>query len=174
MQNTMEHTHTLRNRIMALRAKIEAYPQAGDLVFRYGQDYYQEETRSIGLHMIREGMLEEGEKTILDYCREHYPDQVETEVRWISKMMRYLNAFTDTLLDNLRGEGYIALQSNTDLPNENALFYPLKTLADARVIDVQIGLRTVIQLDEQTEANQLDGYLYFPSGTALHTIGPHT
>lgn len=159
---------------MALRAKIEAYPGAGDLSFSYGQDYYQEEARSMGLHMIREGMLEEGEKTILDYCREHYPDQVEAEVRWISKMMRYLNAFTDTLLDNLRGEGYVALQSNTDLPHENALFYPLKSLADARVLDVQIGLRTVITLDEQTEANKLEGYLYFPSSTCPLHAGPHT
>lgn len=142
----MEHTHTLRNRIMALRAKIEAYPGAGDLPFSYGHDY----------------------------CREHYPDQVEAEVRWISKMMRYLNAFTDTLLDNLRGEGYVALQSNTDLPHENALFYPLKSLADARVLDVQIGLQTVITLDEQTEANKLEGYLYFPSGTCPLHAGPHT
>lgn len=158
-----EYVHTLRNRIMALRAKIEDRPKAGQLVFQYDEDYYQEETRSIGIRMIREGYNEEGEKLIVDFTREHYPDYTKHETKWVSKMMRYLNVFSDTLIDNLRGEGFVALQSNTDLPNENALFYPIFSRAQSRSTDLQLGLMTVVLLDEIKNGDNFEGLLYYKS-----------
>lgn len=156
-----EHLHTLRNRIMALRAKLEECPLAGDLTLKYGCDYYQEETRSMGLRMMKDGLNQEGEELILNYTLEHYPEFVETEKMWISKMMRYVNGITDTLIDNLRGEGYLGIQSNTDLPYENALFQPVRSLSEIKDQDWQLGLQTFIPLSEEIDANKLPGFLYF-------------
>ncbi|HZH54292.1 MAG TPA: hypothetical protein VFD72_01465 [Sphingobacteriaceae bacterium] len=160
-QAEQDYLHTLRNRMMALRANIEECPLAGDLTLKYGCDYYQEEIRSMGLRMMKEGLNEEGEKLILNYTREHYPEFVESEKIWISKMMRYANAITDTLIDNLRGEGFLGIQSNTDLPNENALFQPVRSLSEIKDQDWQLGLQTFIPLTEEIDTKKLPGYLYF-------------
>lgn len=160
MNQESEYHRVLRNRLMALRAKIEKSPLAGEIQFQYGQDYYQEEIRSMGLHLIREGWSMQGETMILDFIEEHYPDYIEEETKWINKMMRYLRAITETLIDNLKAEGYTHLQSNTDLPHEHALFYPIRDLTDVSYLAIQLDLKLVINLDEvQTE--HMDGWLYF-------------
>lgn len=78
--------------------------------------------------MIREGINLEGENLILDYTKEYYPKYVEDEKKWIGKMMHGLNSITPTLIDNLIAEGYIALQSNVEFPNDYALI-----LSDQRI-----------------------------------------
>lgn len=85
MEQTFDYIHELLNRQMALRAKIEASPIAGELELSYNNDYYQEEARSMGLAMIRDGFGDEGEQLILDFTNEHYPDRVEDERIWIKK-----------------------------------------------------------------------------------------
>lgn len=156
--------------MMALRAKIEENPWGGELQPAYGQDLYQEETRCMGLRMIRDGLDRDGEQLILNFTRKHYPEALENERVWISKMMHYLNTITDTLIDNLLAEGYIALRSNTDLPYENALFYPIRTLAGDNFLYHQLNIQTLIPLDGLRQAAKLEGWLYFPSGTNL---SPH-
>jgi len=65
---------------MALRAKIEESPIAGEIKMSYGRDFYQEEVRSTGLAMIRDGWDMEGEQLILDFVHEHYPMRVKDEL----------------------------------------------------------------------------------------------
>lgn len=167
MEVIYEHLQILRNRMMALRAKIEASPRAGELQTVYGRDLYQEETRCMGLRMMRDGLDQDGEVLILDFTRAHYPDDVETERAWVTKMMRYLNRITETLIDNLLAEGYIALRSNTDLPYENALFYPVQTLDDDRLLFQQLSIHTVLPLDELKNTETVEGWLYFPMGVPV-------
>lgn len=164
---TYEYLHTLRNRMMALRAKIEENPKAGELQPVYGHDMYQEEIRCMGLRMIRDGLNHEGENLILDFVREHYPESIETERNWIGKMMRYLNLITDTLIDNLLAEGYIGLRSNTDLPYENALFYPIRTLTGDNSLYHRLNIQTLVPLDGLQGSAKFEGWLYFPSGSAF-------
>lgn len=168
MKTEADYLHILRNRIMALRAKLETCPHAGEITFSYGQDYYQEEVRSIGLRMIREGLYQEGEKLILDYTREHYPDEAETETRWIGKMMRYLHVITDALIDNLKAEGYTALQSNTDLPYENALFFPVQSTGQANYFQKGSEIQTQVPLDMLIEIKKPEGLLYFRSNAQTY------
>lgn len=168
MKTEADYLHILRNRIMALRAKLENCPNAGDITFSYGQDYYQEEVRSIGLRMIRDGLYQEGEKLMLDYTREHYPDQEENEVLWISKMMRYLHSITDDLIDNLKAEGYTVLQSNTDLPYENALFFPVQHHGPRSYFQKGTEIRTQLPLDMQVERKKPEGLLYFRSNSLAY------
>lgn len=160
MNQESEYTHTLRNRLMALRAKIEASPLAGDIQFQYGQDYYQEEVRSMGIFLIRNGFEKDGENMILDFVKEHYPLYVEQEIKWISKMMHYLNNITTILIDNLIAEGYTHLQSNTDLPYEHAIFYPIKGLNDTSYLSIQLGIAFLIDL-KKVQSEKISGLLYF-------------
>ncbi|MGJ1266151.1 hypothetical protein ACR78F_01215 [Sphingobacterium spiritivorum] len=163
MDTTYNYVHELRNRQMALRAKIEASTIAGEIRFSYGQDCYQEEARSMGLRMIRDGLDLKGEQMILGFVREHYPDYVEEELKWISKMMRYLNKITDTLIDNLLAEGYIALHGNIDLPNENTLFYPLKILDEESLLHYKLNINTLIDLSRPQDLEHLEGWVYYKS-----------
>ncbi|OOG19025.1 hypothetical protein BWD42_03475 [Sphingobacterium sp. CZ-UAM] len=163
MEQTFDYIHELLNRQMALRAKIEASPSAGEISFSYGEDYYQEEVRSMGLAMIREGMNDEGEQLILDFTQEHYPDKIDNERLWIQKMMRYLNAITDTLIDNLHAEGYKWLQGNVDMPNEHAIFYPLFDLNADSLQSLELGLNTIVDLSKPEELESLHGWLYYRS-----------
>lgn len=153
---------------MALRAKLEACPHAGEITFSYGQDFYQEEVRSIGLRMIRDGLYQEGEHLILEFTRQYYPDQVENEIRWIGKMMRYLHSITDALIDNLKAEGYTALQSNTDLPNENALFFPVQHHGPRNYFQKGKEIKSQIPLDLKIERKNPEGLLYFRSSTQAY------
>ena len=163
MDSTYNYIHELRNRQMALRAKIEASTIAGEIQFSYGQDCYQEEARSMGLRMIRDGLDLKGEQMILGFVREHYPAYVEEELKWISKMMRYLNKITDTLIDNLLAEGYIALHGNIDLPNENTLFYPLKILDKESLLHYKLNINTLIDLNRPQDLEHLEGWVYYKS-----------
>ncbi|WP_270088969.1 hypothetical protein [Sphingobacterium sp. SYP-B4668] len=163
MDLTYDYIHELRNRQMALRAKIEASPIAGEIQFVYGEDYYQEEARSMGLRMIRDGLDLEGEQMILEFTREHYPTYVEEELKWISKMMRYLNAVTDTLIDNLLAEQYIALQGNIDLPNDNAIYYPIRELNEESILLFNLDILTLIDLTNPKETENLQGWVYYRS-----------
>lgn len=163
MQQTFDYIHELLNRQMALRAKIEASPSAGEISFNYGEDYYQEEVRSMGLAMIREGMNDEGEQLILDFTLEHYPDKIDDERLWIQKMMRYLNAITDTLIDNLHAEGYKWLQGNVDMPNEHAIFYPIYELNADSLQSLELALNTIVDLSKPEELENLQGWLYYRS-----------
>ncbi|MGB3065924.1 hypothetical protein [Sphingobacterium thalpophilum] len=163
MEQTFDYIHELLNRQMALRVKIEASPIAGELELSYNNDYYQEEARSMGLAMIRDGFGDEGEQLILDFTNEHYPDRVEDERIWIKKMMRYLNAITDTLIDNFHAEGYKWLQGNVDMPNENAIFYPIHELNAASLQSFELGLNTVVDLRQANEVEQLQGWAYYRS-----------
>jgi hypothetical protein len=163
MDQTYAYVHELLNRQMALRAKIEESPIAGDIQFEYGKDYYQEEARSMGLRMIRDGLEREGEKLILDFTTEHYPGYEENEKKWISKMMRYLNAITPTLIDNLIAEGYIALQSNVELPNENAIFYPIYDLNIDTKRLLFMDSNILIDLRQADAFENLTGWVYYLS-----------
>lgn len=161
MEQAFDYIHELLNRQMALRAKIEASPIAGEIHFRYADDYYQEEVRSMGLAMIREGMNDEGEQLILDFTQEYYPDHLDDERMWIQKMMRYLNAITDTLIDNLHAEGYKWLQGNVDMPNEHAIFYPLYELNADSLQSLELALNTIVDLSKPDELENLQGWLYY-------------
>lgn len=163
MEQTFNYIHELFNREMALRAKIEASPIAGEISFSYGKDYYQEEVRSMGLAMIRDGLNNEGEQLILDFTREHYPDHVAQELAWIKKMMRYLVAITDTFIDNLHTEGYKWLQGNVDMPNEHAIFYPIYELNETSLLSFELGLNTVVDLSQPNELETLQGWAYYRS-----------
>jgi hypothetical protein len=170
MDPTYDYFHELRNRQMALRAKIEASTIAGEIRFLYGRDCYQEEARSMGLRMIRHGLVTEGEQMILDFTREHYPQYVEEELKWISKMMHYLNAVTETLIDNLLAEGYVALQGNIDLPSDNAIFYPIDALnAESRLL-FDLDIHTLIDLTQPKETQHLQGWVYYRSGPKISEI----
>lgn len=161
MQETFDYIHELLNRQMALRAKIEASPLAGELRFYYGNDYYQEEARSIGLAMIREGMDAEGQQVILDFTKEHYRNHVDAEILWIARMMRDLLAITDTFVDNLQADGYTYLQSNVDLPNRHAIFYPIHNLDEKSLLSSEIGLYTVLDLRDVNHLEHLEGWAYY-------------
>ncbi|MDM1295685.1 hypothetical protein HX021_15445 [Sphingobacterium sp. N143] len=161
MESTFDYIHELLNRQMALRAKIEASPIAGEIIFTYGNDYYQEEVRSMGLAMIREGLDTEGEQLILDFTKEHYPMHVDNELKWIKKMMRYLQLITDTFIDNLHAEGYRWLQSNVDMPNTHALFYPIYELDTASLQAVHLGLNTLVDLAQPDQLEKLQGWAYY-------------
>lgn len=163
MDETYAYVHELLNRQMALRAKIEDSPIAGDIQFEYGHDYYQEETRCMGLRMIRDRLDKEGEKLILDFTTEHYADNEENEKKWIGKMMRYLNAITPTLIDNLLAEGYTALQSNVELPNENAIFYPIYDLNTDTKRLLFMDSHILIDLKQADEFENFQGYVYYTS-----------
>ncbi len=163
MEQAFDYIHELLNRQMALRAKIEASPIAGEIYFRYADDYYQEEVRSMGLAMIREGMSDEGEQLILDFTQEYYPDHLDDERMWIQKMMRYLNVITDTLIDNLHAEGYKWLQGNVDMPNEHAIFYPLYELNADSLQSLELALNTIVDLSKPEELENLQGWLYYRS-----------
>jgi len=164
MEQTFDYVHELLNRQMALRAKIEESPIAGEIKMSYGQDYYQEEVRSMGLAMIRDGLGMEGEQIILDYVHEHYPNQVENELIWINKMMHYLEAITDTFIDNLLAEGYQWLQGNVDMPNEYIIFYPIRQLDEFGKLSLSLGLNTLVDLKKLNELEQLQGWVYYRSG----------
>jgi len=161
MDQTFNYIHELRNREMALRAKIMGSPFAGDIQFAYGQDYYQEEVRSIGLRMIRDGLTKDGEKIILEYTQEHYPEYVEDELKWIGKMMRYLRAVTDTLIDNLLAEKYVILQGNIDLPSENIIFYPLKKLNSESKTSLILEFNNLIDITQPAQTLDLQGWVYY-------------
>jgi len=163
MDQTYAYVHELLNRQMALRAKIEASPIAGDIQFEYGNDYYQEETRCMGLRMIRDGLDREGEKLMLDFITEHYPEHQENEKKWIGKMMRYLNAITPTLIDNLLAEQYTALQSNVELPNENAIFYPIYDLDTDTKRLLFMDSNILIDLKQADAFENLQGWVYYTS-----------
>ncbi|WP_104381843.1 hypothetical protein [Sphingobacterium sp. HMA12] len=163
MEQAFDYIHQLLNRQMALRAKIEASPVAGEISFRYANDYYQEEVRSMGLAMIRDGMSDEGEQLILDFTQEYYPDHLDDECLWIKKMIRYLSAVTDTLIDNLHAEGYKWLQGNVDMPNEHALYYPLHKLNADSLQSLELGLHTIVDLSKPEEFEDLHGWLYYRS-----------
>ncbi|MEN5435534.1 hypothetical protein ABE545_18000 [Sphingobacterium faecium] len=163
MDETYAYVHELLNRQMALQAKIEDSPIAGDIQFEYGHDYYQEETRCMGLRMIRDGLDKEGEKLILDFTTEHYPGNEENEKKWIGKMMRYLNAITPTLIDNLLAEGYTALQSNVELPNENAIFYPIYDLNTDTKRLLFMDSNILIDLKQADAYENLQGWVYYTS-----------
>lgn len=163
MEQTFDYVHELLNRQMALRAKIEESPIAGEINLSYGQDFYQEEVRSIGLAMIRDGLDMEGEQLMLDYVHEHYPTRVEDERDWINKMMHYLGAITDTFIDNLQAEGYRWLQGNVDMPNEYALFYPVHEMDEFGRLSHKLGLNTLVDLKNPDELEQLKGWIYYRS-----------
>ena len=160
---TYSYIHELRNREMALRAKIFASPLGGKIEFSYGHDYFQEEVRSMGLRMMRDGLRKEGEKLILDYTEQHYPSDLENERIWITKMIRYLRAITDPLIDNLQAEQYIALQGNIDLPSENVLFYPIKELNEESNDSLIIGFNNVIALNQTESTLEVTGWVYYRS-----------
>ncbi|WP_447768780.1 hypothetical protein [Sphingobacterium faecium] len=163
MDQNYDYIHELRNRQMALHAKIEASSIAGEIKFDYGKDYYQEEARCTGLRMIREGMNLEGENLILEYTKEYYPKYVEDEKKWIGKMMHDLNSITPTLIDNLIAEGYIALQSNVELPNDHALFYPIRELNvnSTRILFMDSDL--LVNLIQSDSIDNLSGWVYYRS-----------
>lgn len=161
MEQPFDYIHELLNRQMALRAKIEASPIAGEIKFSYGNDYYQEEVRSMGLAMIHDGLNDQGEQLILDFIKEHYPKHLDAELEWIKKMMRYLNAITDTFIDNLHAEGYRWLQGNVDLPNEHAIFYPIFELNSASLQSFELGLNMVVDLTNANEVENLRGWAYY-------------
>gem|GEM_PF-195318 len=163
MEQTFDYVHELLNRQMALRAKIEESPIAGEINLGYGQDFYQEEVRSMGLAMIRDGWTVEGEQMVLDYVHEHYPTQIEDERNWINKMMHYLEAITDTFIDNVQAEGYRWLQGNVDMPNEHAIFYPVHELDEFGKLSVELGLKTLVDLKNPDELEQLQGLIYYRS-----------
>ncbi|AIM37124.1 hypothetical protein KO02_10800 [Sphingobacterium sp. ML3W] len=163
MNQIYDYIHELRNRQMALRARIEDSLAAGEIKFQYGEDHYQEEARCMGLRMIRDGLEKEGEQVILDFTKEHYPDQIDNERVWIGKMMRYLNAITDTLLDNIRAEGYIALQSNVELPNENAIFHPIRHLNIEHLPSLAMNGHSLVDLSQPETVKHLEGWLYYQS-----------
>lgn len=163
MDQTYAYVHELLNRQMALRAKIEASPLAGDIQFEYGKDYYQEETRSMGLRMIRDGLEKEGEKLILDFVTEHYPGNEECEKTWIGKMMHELEAITPTLIENLLADGYRALQSNVELPNENALFLPVENLNRDTNRLLFMDSTILVDLQQADAFENLKGWVYYPA-----------
>lgn len=163
MDQTYAYIHELLNRQMALRAKIEASSIAGDIQFDYGNDYYQEETRSMGLRMIRDRLEKEGEKLILDFVTEHYPGGEELEKNYIGKMMRDLEAITPILIDNLLADGYRALQSNVELPNENALFYPIEDLNHDTKRLLFMDSTILIDLKQADAFENLAGWVYYPA-----------
>lgn len=163
MEQTFDYVHELLNRQMALRAKIEESPIAGEININYGQDFYQEEVRSMGLAMIRDGWAMEGEQLILDYVHEHYPTRIEDERNWINKMMHYLEVITDIFIDNVRAEGYRWLQGNVDMPNEHVIFYPVHELDEFGKLSLQLGLNTIVDLKNPSELEQLQGLIYYRS-----------
>jgi hypothetical protein len=163
MDQTYAYVHELLNRQMALRAKIEASPLAGDIQFESGKDYYQEETRSMGLRMIRDGLEKEGEKLILDFVAEHYPGSEEREKTWIGKMMHELEAITPTLIENLLADGYRALQSNVELPNENALFCPIEDLNRDTKRLLFMDSTILVDLQQADAFENLVGWVYYPA-----------
>ncbi len=150
---------------MALRAKIEESPIAGEIKMSYGRDFYQEEVRSTGLAMIRDGWDMEGEQLILDFVHEHYPMRVKDELTWINKMMHYLAAVTDTFIDNLHAEGYRFLQGNVDMPNEQAIFYPVHELDAFGKLSQELGMNTIVDLKISNQLEQLQGWIYYRSGS---------
>ncbi len=150
---------------MALRAKIEESPIAGEIKMSYGRDFYQEEVRSTGLAMIRDGWDMEGEQLILDFVHEHYPMRVKDELTWINKMMHYLAAVTDTFIDNLHAEGYRFLQGNVDMPNEHAIFYPVHELDAFGKLSQELGMNNIVDLKISNQLEQLQGWIYYRSGS---------
>ncbi|SUJ28027.1 Uncharacterised protein [Sphingobacterium multivorum] len=150
---------------MALRAKIEESPIAGEIKMSYGRDFYQEEVRSTGLAMIRDGWDMEGEQLILDFVHEHYPMRVKDELTWINKMMHYLAVVTDTFIDNLHAEGYRFLQGNVDMPNEHAIFYPVHELDAFGKLSQELGMNTIVDLKISNQLEQLQGWIYYRSGS---------
>lgn len=164
MEQTFDYVHELLNRQMALRAKIEESPIAGDINMIYGQDFYQEEVRAMGLAMIRDGWDLEGEQLIQDYVAEHYPERTNDELIWINKMMHYLEAVTDTFIDNLQAAGYKWLQGNVDMPNENALFYPVHEIDEFGALSAKLGINNLIDLKNSDELENLQGWIYYRSG----------
>ncbi len=150
---------------MALRAKIEESPIAGEIKMSYGRDFYQEEVRSTGLAMIRDGWDMEGEQLILDFVHEHYPMRVKDELTWINKMMHYLAAVTDTFIDNLHAEGYCFLQGNVDMPNEHTIFYPVYELDAFGKLSQELGMNTIVDLKISNQLEQLQGWIYYRSGS---------
>ncbi|MGJ1509410.1 hypothetical protein ACR79N_24705 [Sphingobacterium siyangense] len=163
MEQTFDYIHELLNRQMALRAKIEESPIAGEIKMSYGQHFYQEEVRSMGLAMIRDGWDMEGEQLILDFTHEHYPTRAKDELIWINKMMHYLEAITDTFIDNLHAEGYRWLQGNVDMPNEHAIFYPVHDIDAFGKLSQELGLNTLIDLKIPNPLEQLPGWIYYRS-----------
>ncbi|HAF35412.1 MAG TPA: hypothetical protein DCG88_15620 [Sphingobacterium sp.] len=165
MEQTFDYIHELLNRQMALRAKIEESPIAGEIKMSYGRDFYQEEVRSTGLAMIRDGWDMEGEQLILDFVHEHYPMRVKDELTWINKMMHYLAAVTDTFIDNLHAEGYCFLQGNVDISNEHAIFYPVHELDAFGKLSQELGMNTIVDLKISNQLEQLQGWIYYRSGS---------
>jgi len=162
MTKLEDYIHELRNREMALRAKLFNSPIGDKISLKYGQDFFQEEVRSMGLRLIRDGFDKEGENVILEYTQHHYPTYLQDERNWIHKMMRYLRAINETLIDNLKAEQYILIKANIELPSENALFYPLKSLNEECENARIIGFNQIITLN-QLEKSDFKGWLYYRS-----------
>ena len=113
--------------------------------------------------MIRDGLEKEGEKLILDFVAEHYPGCEEREKSWIGTMMRDLEAITPILIDNLLADGYRALQSNVELPNENALFYPIEDLKRDTNRLLYMDSTILIDLKQADAFENLVGWVYYPA-----------
>ncbi len=161
MNQTNDYIQELHNREMTLRDRILTSPQAYKTKLAYGEDYFQEEFRSMGLRMIRDGLAKEGEQFILKYTEKNYPDYIDDEIKWIGKMMNYLRAITDTLIDNLQAEKYIMLQGNIAMPSENIIFYPLKRLNRESTRYLSAGFNNLIDITQPENIINLQGWLYY-------------
>lgn len=117
----------------------------------------------MGLRMIRDGLEKEGEKLILDFVAEHYPGSEEREKTWIGKMMHELEAITPTLIENLLADGYRALQSNVELPNENALFCPIEDLNRDTKRLLFMDSTILVDLQQADAFENLVGWVYYPA-----------
>lgn len=160
MDKSYAYIYELHNRQIALGAKIEASAFAGKINLEYGIDYFQEETRSMGLRMIRDGLIANGEKLILDYTIAHYPTQVANEKKWINKMMLHLARSTPEVIENLIIDGALALQSNVELPYENAIFYPIYdiNIDTKRILFMDSNILIDLKLPQAFE--NLEGWIY--------------
>jgi len=165
METNYPYQEILADRIHALEQVLESMPGEIHPGRRYGEDLFQEEFRSMGLRLIRDGLDREGESLILAYTEKHYPENIQEERLWIPKMVRYPNAITDILLDNLHAEGYVGLQANTIPFYENALLYPVKSVEETEAFLLTLPICTIIPLSEVVGNFKQLGLLYFKSGS---------
>lgn len=164
METTYPYNLILNDRLHALELFVENHPLWCNKNRSYGEDIFQEEVRCMGLRMIRDGLDREGENLILDFTRKYYPEALQYEMIWGAKMMRYLSTLTETLVENLLAEGYIALQGNTLPGYENTLFFPIKSIEEAEEFLTSLSLTTIQPLKEFLGHRKLSGWLYFKSG----------
>ncbi|MCY1460974.1 hypothetical protein D9M71_785830 [compost metagenome] len=78
-------------------------------------------------------------------------------------MMHELEAITPILMDNLLADGYRALQSNVELPNENALFYPIEDLNRDTNRLLFMDSTILIDLKQADAFENLVGWVYYPA-----------